>query len=103
MRSNTKFYADIVADIGSGDWTEEDAVESMRDRAGLLYLYVGSEDVGVPSLNLTLPVAEPIIENKARLEAAGWHVDVIDGYDHMNLTLDAWVPSVLDFLEGKSW
>ncbi|MYE80399.1 MAG: hypothetical protein F4X36_00845 [Gammaproteobacteria bacterium] len=75
----------------------------MRDRAGLLYLYVGSEDVGVPSLNLTLPVAEPIIENKARLEAAGWQVDVIDGYDHMNLTLDAWVPSVLDFLEGKSW
>ncbi|MYE84436.1 MAG: alpha/beta hydrolase, partial [Gammaproteobacteria bacterium] len=38
MRSNTKFYAYIVADIGSGDWTEEDAVESMRDRAGLLYL-----------------------------------------------------------------
>ena len=103
MRSNTKFYADIVADIGSGDWTEEDAVESMRDRAGLLYLYVGSEDVGVPSMNLTLPVAEPIIQNKARLEAAGWQVDVIDGYDHMNLTLDAWVPSVLDFLEGKSW
>ena len=103
MRSNTKFYADIVADIGSGDWTEEDAVESMRDRAGLLYLYVGSEDVGVPSLNLTLPVAEPIIENKARLEAAGWQVDVIDGYDHMNLTLDAWLPAVLEFLEGKSW
>ena len=103
MRSNTKFYADIVADMDSGDWTEEDAVESMRDRAGLLYLYVGSEDVGVPSMNLTLPVAEPIIQNKARLEAAGWHVDVIDGYDHMNLTLDAWVPSVLDFLEGKSW
>ena len=103
LRSNTQFYADIVADMGSGDWTEEDAVESMRDRAGLLYLYVGSEDVGVPSMNLTLPIADPIIENKARLEAAGWQVDVIDGYDHMNLTLDAWVPRVLDFLKGKSW
>ncbi len=103
MRSNTRFYADIVADMGSGDWTEQDAVESMRDRAGLLYLYVGSEDVGVPSMNLTLPIAEPIIENKAGLEAAGWQVDVIEGYDHMNLPLDAWVPRVLDFLEGKSW
>ena len=103
MRSNTRFYADIVADMGGGDWTEEDAVEFMRDRAGLLYLYVGSEDVGVPSMNLTLPIADPIIENKARLEAAGWQVDVIEGYDHMNLPLDAWVPRVLDFLEGKSW
>ena len=103
MRSNTKFYADIVSDIAGGDWTEEQAVETMADRAGLLYLYVGDEDVGVPSMNLTLPIAEPIIDNKERLEAAGWEVDVIEGYDHMNLPLDAWVPRVLEFLEGKRW
>ena len=36
------------------------------------------------------------------LETAGWQVDVIGGYDQMNLPLDVWVPQVLDFLEGKT-
>ncbi len=99
MASNTAFYADIV----DSDWDEEAAVAFMRDRAGLLYLYVGSEDVGVPSMGLELPIAEPIVENREKLEAAGWTVDVIEGYDHMNLPLDAWLPRVLEFLDGKTW
>lgn len=99
IASNTNFYADIVG----GDWNEEAAVEFMRDRAGLLYLYVGSEDVGVPSMGHVFPIAEPIVANRERLEAAGWEVDVIDGYDHMNLPLDAWLPGVMGFLDGKTW
>ena len=99
LRSNTNFYADIVGST----WDEAEAVEVMKDRAGLLYLYVGSEDIGVPSMEIRLPIAKPIIENKERLEAAGWKVDVIEGYGHMNLPLDAWVPRVMDFLEDKSW
>ena len=99
LGSNTNFYADIVG----SDWDEEAAVEFMRDRAGLLYLYVGSEDVGVPGMGLELPIAEPIVANREQLKAAGWEVDVIEGYDHMNLPLDAWLPGVLEFLEGKSW
>lgn len=99
IASNTNFYAEIV---GSA-WDEEAAVEFMRDRAGLLYLYVGSEDVGVPSMGHVFPIAEPIIANRERLEAAGWKVDVIEGYDHMDLPLDAWLPGVLDFLDGKTW
>ena len=99
LRSNTRFYADIV----NSNWSEEDAVESMRDRAGLLYLYVGSEDMGVPSMNMSLPIASPIVAHKEQLEAAGWKVEVIEGYGHMDLPLDAWVPGVMDFLKGKSW
>ena len=99
LGSNTSFYAAIVG----SDWDEEAAVEFMRDRAGLLYLYVGSEDVGVPAMGLELPIAEPIVANRERLEAVGWEVDVIEGYDHMNLPLDAWLPGVLEFLEGKTW
>ncbi|MDP6810335.1 MAG: alpha/beta fold hydrolase [Pseudomonadales bacterium] len=97
--SNVIYYQSII----DSNWDAEAAVDYMEDRAGLLYLYVGSEDNGVPGLGIPLPVADPIIEHKEYLEAHGWWVEVIDGYDHMNLTLDAWLPSALAYLEGKTW
>ncbi len=99
MTTNVNYYTDII----DSQWDADAAVDFMSDRAGLLYLFVGSEDVGVPTLGLELPVAKPIIEHKAALENKGWEVVIIDGYDHMNLTLDAWLPDAMAFLEGKSW
>jgi len=99
MGSNVNYYQDII----DSHWDAEAAVAYMADRAGLLYLFVGSEDDGVPGMGIKLPIADPIIEHKARLEQSGWRVDVIDSYDHMTLPLDAWLPLALAFLEGKSW
>ncbi len=99
LGSNVNYYQSIIDD----QWDAEAALRYMSDRAGLLYMFVGSEDVGVPTLGMTLPVAEPIIQHKAALETHGWHVNVIEGYDHMNLTLDAWLPQAMAYLEGKHW
>ena len=99
LGSNVNYYQSII----DSNWDAEAAVDYMEDRAGLLYLYVGSEDKGVPGLNIPLPIADPIVEHQEYLEAHGWWVEVIDGYDHMNLTLDAWLPPALDYLEGKTW
>ena len=97
--SNVNYYQDII----DSDWDAEAAVDFMEDRAGLLYLFVGSEDAGVPGMGLPLPIAEPIIEHKERLEARGWRVDIIDGYDHMNLPVQAWLPQAMSYFEGKTW
>lgn len=99
LGSNVNYYQSII----DSKWDAEAAVDFMSDRAGLLYLFVGSEDVGVPTLDITLPIAEPIMEHKARLEASGWKVDVIDGYDHMNLPVSAWLPKAMSYFEGKTW
>ena len=37
------------------------------------------------------------------MEAKGWKVVVIDGYDHMNLPLDAWLADAMAYFEGKTW
>lgn len=97
-RSNINFYDDIVR-----NYDEEEALRTMQDRAGLLYLYVGSEDAGVPEMGLTLPIAERIVANRDKLEGLGWAVEIIDGYDHMTLTVEQWLPGVLEFLDGKTW
>ena len=99
LATNVNYYQDII----DSKWDAQAAVDYMADRAGMLYLFVGSEDVGVPGLGLTLQVAEPIIEHKDQLEAKGWKVVVIDGYDHMNLPLDAWLPDAMAYFEGKTW
>ena len=79
--ANVNYYQDII----DSNWDAATAVEFMADRAGLLYLFVGSDDNGVPGLGLPLPVADPIFEHKVQLETRGWKVDVSDGYDHMTL------------------
>ena len=99
LGSNVNYYQSIIDD----EWDADAALEYMSDRAGLLYVFVGSDDVGVPALGMTLPVADPIIEHKATLEAHGWQVHIIDGYDHMNLTISAWLPQAMAFLKGKRW
>ena len=99
LGSNVNYYQSII----DSNWDAQAAVEFMADRAGMLYLFVGSEDVGVPSMGVTIPIAEPIIEHKEQLEAKGWKVVVIDGYDHMNLPLDAWLPDAMAYFEGKTW
>jgi hypothetical protein len=96
--SNVNFYKASLA-----GWDDTRVLESLSDKAGLLYLYIGSEDVAVPEAGLDLPLAERIIDNKERLENAGWKVDVFEGYDHLNLPMDVWVTGVLDFLEGNAW
>ena len=99
LGSNVNYYQSII----DSNWDAQAAVEFMADRAGMLYLFVGSEDVGVPSMGVTIPIAEPIIEHKEQLEAKGWKVVVIDGYDHMNLPVDAWLSGALAYFEGKTW
>ena len=99
LGSNVNYYQSII----DGNWDAQAAVEFMADRAGMLYLFVGSEDVGVPGMGITLPIAEPIIEHKEQLETKGWKVLVIPGYDHMNLPLDAWLPDAMAYFEGKTW
>ena len=96
--SNVNFYKASLA-----GWDDTRVLESLSDKAGLLYLYIGSEDVAVPEAGLDLPLAERIIDNKERLENGGWKVDVFEGYDPLNLPMDVWVTGVLDFLEGKAW
>jgi len=97
--SNVNFYEASLA-----GWDDQESMEALqRDRAGLLYLYVGSEDVGVPAQGLNLPIAERIVEHRKPLEDAGWRVAVFAGFDHMNLPEDVWLDGVLAFLEGKSW
>ena len=99
LGSNVNYYQSII----DSNWDAQAAVEFMADRAGMLYLFVGSEDVGVPGMGITLPIAEPIIEHKEQLETKGWKVLVIPGYDHMNLPLDAWLPDAMAYFEGKTW
>jgi hypothetical protein len=54
-------------------------------------------------MGLPLPIAQPIRDNRARLEALGWRVDEVAGFNHMTLPQETIAELVIDFLKDKTW
>ncbi|NGY03341.1 alpha/beta fold hydrolase [Solimonas terrae] len=98
MQSNANYYTSILE-----GWDQESALSSMAAQAGRLYLFVGSNDQGVPGMSV--PIAQAIVSSRTRLEQHGWTVDVIDGHDHVSLATqqNVWLGRVMNFFENKTW
>ena len=98
LMTNRRCYEAIVE-----GFNEEASITGLQDRDLLLHCIVGSDDTGVPDMTMPLPIAQPIRDNRERLEALGWHIDEVPGYDHMTLPPATIAELVIDFLKGKTW
>ena len=63
--------------------------EEIAKLTGPQITYFGSDDIGVPSTKLLVPLAENNRKRKDDLERLGWRVVEIPGYDHESLLQDS--------------
>ena len=100
MESVANYYKSVV-----GKWNEEEEIAKLT---GPQITYFGSDDIGVPSTKMLVPLAENNRKRKDDLERLGWRVVEIRGYDHESLLQDSSglkeVSSLLlDELEPYQW
>ncbi len=81
MESVANYYKSVV-----GQWNEEEEIAKLT---GPQITYFGSDDIGVPSTKLLVPLAENNRKRKDDLEQLGWRVVEIPCCDHESLLQDS--------------
>ncbi|NIB38183.1 alpha/beta hydrolase [Pseudomaricurvus alkylphenolicus] len=85
-----------------------DEVETPKLKQKIKYLFYGSEDLGVPEMDLATEIAPTIRRRQKELEELGWTVVEHKGFDHKGVSetsegVKIFLSSALSYLEEYSW